>query len=83
MPYSERRRRWSGSSKGSKGMDVEEEPELPEPELDEVDPKLKKEEEELTKIATGIGKVNKNHLKIKTFTIHSINEKQFKNKLIN
>ncbi|KAG8202041.1 hypothetical protein JTE90_010409 [Oedothorax gibbosus] len=50
----ERRRRWSGSSKG---MDVEEEQELPEIPDEVVDLKLKKEEEELTKIATGIGKV--------------------------
>ncbi|XP_076049123.1 actin binding LIM protein Uncoordinated 115a isoform X5 [Oratosquilla oratoria] len=56
-PYTdpERRRRWSGSSKGvsvDETDDAEEDPEsLPH------DPKLKREEEELSKIATGIGKV--------------------------
>ncbi|XP_054720732.1 uncharacterized protein LOC129230359 [Uloborus diversus] len=49
----ERRRRWSGSSKG---VEVEDEPDMPE-EINEVDPQLKREEEELSKIATGIGKV--------------------------
>ncbi|GIY08705.1 actin-binding LIM protein 3 [Caerostris darwini] len=49
----ERKRRWSGSSKG---MDAEEDIEITEP-VQEVDPQLKKEEEELSKIATGIGKV--------------------------
>ncbi|GFV82522.1 actin-binding LIM protein 1 [Trichonephila clavipes] len=49
----ERRRRWSGSSKE---MDPEEDIE-PSKTIEDVDPQLKKEEEELSKIATGIGKV--------------------------
>ncbi|XP_064465579.1 actin-binding LIM protein 3-like [Ornithodoros turicata] len=54
FPYTdpERRRRWSGSSKD---YEIEDEDELDEP-VDQ-DPQLKKEEEELSKIATGIGKV--------------------------
>ncbi|XP_067142769.1 actin-binding LIM protein 2-like isoform X1 [Centruroides vittatus] len=53
FPYTdpERRRRWSGSSRE---MDLEEEEES---EIIEEDTQLKKEEEELSKIATGIGKV--------------------------
>uniref|UniRef100_A0A131XCG5 Putative actin-binding lim zn-finger protein limatin involved in axon guidance n=1 Tax=Hyalomma excavatum TaxID=257692 RepID=A0A131XCG5_9ACAR len=55
FPYTdpERRRRWSGSSKE---YEVDEEEEANE-EIFEEDPQLKKEEEELSKIATGIGKV--------------------------
>lgn len=54
FPYTdpERRRRWSGSS--SKGEEEEEATEEPAQE----DPQLKKEEQELSKIATGIGKVS-------------------------
>ncbi|XP_035229700.1 actin-binding LIM protein 1-like [Stegodyphus dumicola] len=49
----ERRRRWSGSSKDVEG---EVELEIDEP-MEECDTQLKREEEELSKIATGIGKV--------------------------
>ncbi|XP_023215767.1 actin-binding LIM protein 3-like [Centruroides sculpturatus] len=54
FPYTdaERCRRWSGSSKDA---DIDEE--LEEEEIIQEDPQLKKEEEELAKIATGIGKV--------------------------
>lgn len=53
FPYTdpERRRRWSGSSKELDVEDEEEEQIIAE------DPQLKKEEQELSKIATGIGKV--------------------------
>ncbi|RWS12503.1 actin-binding LIM protein 2-like protein, partial [Dinothrombium tinctorium] len=55
FPYTdpERRRRWSGSSKE---LDVDE-LDGEEESFPEEDPQLKKEEEELSKIATGIGKV--------------------------
>ncbi|KAK7017131.1 hypothetical protein SK128_012258 [Halocaridina rubra] len=55
---SERRRRWSGSTKA---VSIDETDEATELEDDDTlvveDPKLKKEEAELSKIATGIGKV--------------------------
>ncbi|EEC12972.1 erythrocyte membrane protein band 4.9, putative [Ixodes scapularis] len=55
FPYTdpERRRRWSGSSKDYEVTEDDEEEE----EAFEEDPQLKKEEQELSKIATGIGKV--------------------------
>ncbi|XP_065564936.1 actin-binding LIM protein 3-like isoform X3 [Artemia franciscana] len=70
-PYTdpERRRRWSGSVKnmsvaGSDGEhDYEEEVDSDTLSSHTDDPKLKKEEEELSKIATGIGKVFLHQLK--------------------
>ncbi|UYV63446.1 ABLIM3 [Cordylochernes scorpioides] len=56
FPYTdpERRRRWSGGS--SKGNTTEDEEDTESVKIED-DPQLKKEEEELSKIATGIGKV--------------------------
>ncbi|XP_042219782.1 actin-binding LIM protein 3-like [Homarus americanus] len=53
---SERRRRWSGSNKAVSIDETDEGTELEEDSVVE-DPKLKREEVELSKIATGIGKV--------------------------
>ncbi|XP_066946546.1 actin-binding LIM protein 2-like isoform X26 [Macrobrachium rosenbergii] len=54
---SERRRRWSGSTKAVSIDETDEATELEDDETLLEDPKLKKEEAELSKIATGIGKV--------------------------
>ncbi|KAK6632947.1 hypothetical protein RUM43_012690 [Polyplax serrata] len=56
-PYTdpERRKRWSGSHKGDEEEETVDEPDAQEKFFE--DEKLKKEEEELSKIATGIGKV--------------------------
>ncbi|XP_045584016.1 actin-binding LIM protein 2 isoform X7 [Procambarus clarkii] len=53
---SERRRRWSGSNKAVSIDETDEGTEIDEDSVAE-DPKLKREEVELSKIATGIGKV--------------------------
>ncbi|XP_071524946.1 actin-binding LIM protein 3-like isoform X10 [Panulirus ornatus] len=53
---SERRRRWSGSNKAVSIDETDEGTELEDDSMTE-DPKLKREEVELSKIATGIGKV--------------------------
>uniref|UniRef100_T1ISM6 Actin-binding LIM protein 1 n=1 Tax=Strigamia maritima TaxID=126957 RepID=T1ISM6_STRMM len=67
FPYTdpERRKRWSDTYKGIEISDDEEEPSPNE------DPQLKKEEQELTKIATGIGKVR--NLCISIFTMFVLN----------
>ncbi|XP_044753650.1 actin-binding LIM protein 1 isoform X3 [Coccinella septempunctata] len=56
-PYTdpERRKRWSGSYKGVQDSDEDEVDAVNSKEA--IDPKLKKEEEELSKIASGMGKV--------------------------
>nr|XP_027234715.1 actin-binding LIM protein 1-like isoform X1 [Penaeus vannamei] len=54
---SERRRRWSGSTKAVSIDETDEGTEIEDSEAMVEDPKLKREEEELSKIATGIGKV--------------------------
>ncbi|XP_044732553.1 actin-binding LIM protein 3 isoform X3 [Chrysoperla carnea] len=58
-PYTdpERRRRWSDTYKGVPSSDDEDEVDAKNNESECEDPKLKREEQELEKIATGIGKV--------------------------
>lgn len=55
--FLERRRRWSDTYKGVPSSDDEDEVDAKNNESECEDPKLKREEQELEKIATGIGKV--------------------------